>query len=711
MAGKILATYEYTPAKVEKGYAGKTLYINLSDMTIKEKPVTEKMKELFVGGRGFGLWYLWNAVSSDTKWNDPENEIIIAGGPICGITQYPGSGKAAVVTLSPLTGCPMDNNVGGYFAPLLKFSGWDALEIQGKSDRDVIVFIDGNRGKVVIEDASDEPADTHLLAEKLTERYADSEEDKRNISVVSSGKGAENTLIGMLNVSFYDVKRKAVRVKQAGRGGSGTVFRDKKIKAIVVKYKGVTGDSNNPADKEKIINAALRLHKEIFELDKLQNRMREVGTANLVEVMNDYDLLPVMNFQYGSHPDANRITSKVFREKYFTQNVPDNCWYGCSLSCAKAVDNYEVKTGPYKGQKVCVDAAEYETIAAVAANCGIFDPEYVIEANFYCDTYGLDTISFGNIVGFAMECYERGIINKEITGGLELKFGNADAALELLHQMAKGEGFGKIAGQGVKRLREYILEKTGADAKLLRDISMEIKGLEVSMYVSKESLAQQGGYAFANKGPQHDEAWLIFMDMVNKQIPTFEDKAEALHYFPIFRTWFSLQGLCKLPWNDIVPADNAMTDEPHKIPAHVQNYVDLFNGVTGKNITKEELLLQSERVFNFQRIFNLKMGKGTREYDMPPFRLLGPATKEEYESRAERYDKQLKELGYDIEGKTTEEKMAMLRQYRESQFEKLVDAVYKRRGWNKNGVPTLETVKKLGIDFPDVVELIAKYQV
>jgi len=104
------------------------------------------------------------------------------------------------------------------------------------------------------------------------------------------------------------------------------------------------------------------------------------------------------------------------------------------------------------------------------------------------------------------------------------------------------------------------------------------------------------------------------------------------------------------------------------------------------------------------------MGKGTREYDMPPFRLLGPATKEEYESRAERYDKQLKELGYDIEGKTTEEKMAMLRQYRESQFEKLVDAVYKRRGWNKNGVPTLETVKKLGIDFPDVVELIAKYQ-
>jgi aldehyde:ferredoxin oxidoreductase len=128
--------------------------------------------------------------------------------------------------------------------------------------------------------------------------------------------------------------------------------------------------------------------------------------------------------------------------------------------------------------------------------------------------------------------------------------------------------------------------------------------MEYSEYVTKESLAMQGGYGLALKGPQHDEAWLIFMDMVNKQIPTFEDKAEALHYFPMFRTWFGLNGLCKLPWNDIEPADNGQTAEPAKVPEHVRNYVDIFNGVTGKNITKEELILQSERVYNFQRIFN-----------------------------------------------------------------------------------------------------------
>jgi aldehyde:ferredoxin oxidoreductase len=309
-----------------------------------------------------------------------------------------------------------------------------------------------------------------------------------------------------------------------------------------------------------------------------------------------------------------------------------------------------------------------------------------------------------------MECYERGIINKETTGGLELKFGNWKAQLELLHQMARGEGFGKIAGQGIKRMKEIFAKDYGADINFLNDIGMEAKGLEFAEYMPKESLAQQGGFGLTNKGPQHDEAWLIFMDMVNKQLPTFEDKAEALHYFPMFRTWFSLVGLCKLPWNDIVPEDNAETDEPHKIPEHVQNYVDLFTAVTGKKITKEDLILQSERVYNFQRVFNIRMGKGRRKHDDIPYRAVGPVTVEEYESRQERYDKQLKEeVGINPEGMTTEEKIKVLREYREKRYEKLKDAVYKRRGWTMDGVPKLETLKRLGIDYPEVVEIIKQY--
>ncbi len=706
---KLLAEFDYEPVKVEKGYANRTLYVNVSDNKIELKPVSEELKEKFIGGRGFGLWYLWQAVTPETKWNDPENEIIISSGPIGGITQYPGTGKSYVVSLSPLTNIPIDSNVGGYFGPFLKFSGFDALEIQGKAENDVIIFIDGDNHKITIEEAPEECVDSHILAEQLTEMYADSEEGKKNVSVVSAGSAAEHTRIGMLNFSYYDVRRKKVKLKQAGRGGIGTVFRDKKIKALVIKFSNLKGDSNNPADFDTIAKTGIKLHKEIHDFDDLQNSMRKTGTTYLVSIMNDYDLLPTCNFQFGNHPEAHKISSKVFKN-YFNITKTDGCWYGCTLACAKSVDVFKLKTGPYKGQKVIVDGPEYETIAGVGSNCGIFDPEAVLECNFYCDTYGVDTISFGTLCAFVMECYERGIINKETTGGLELKFGNWKAQLELLHQMARGEGFGKIAGQGIKRMKEIFAKDYGADINFLNDIGMEAKGLEFAEYMPKESLAQQGGFGLTNKGPQHDEAWLIFMDMVNKQLPTFEDKAEALHYFPMFRTWFSLVGLCKLPWNDIVPEDNAETDEPHKIPEHVQNYVDLFTAVTGKKITKEDLILQSERVYNFQRVFNIRMGKGRRKHDDIPYRAVGPVTVEEYESRQERYDKQLKEeVGINPEGMTTEEKIKVLREYREKRYEKLKDAVYKRRGWTMDGVPKLETLKRLGIDYPEVVEIIKQY--
>lgn len=704
----IKTTFKYDIPTIDKGYANQTLYVNLSDGTIKSKPVTDQMKDIFIGGRGFGLYYLWQAVTGNTKWNDPENEIIISSGPIGGITQYPGAGKSLVVTLSPTTGSVIDSNVGGYFGPYLKFSGWDALEIQGKAEKDVIVFINGDTGKVTIEEVLLEESNSHIIAEQLTDLYADSEKDKKYISVVSAGIGAENSLIGMMNFSFYDVRRKAVRLKQAGRGGTGTVFRNKKVKALVVKYSGLRGFSNNPADKERISKTGIKMHREIATLDDKQNKMRKKGTTMLAPIMREYDLIPTCNFKFGSHPDAHKVTDGWIDK--FTHTETDGCWYGCTLGCSKVLEQYELKTGPYKGQKVLVDGPEYETIGGLGTNLGIFDPDYVLEGNFYCDTYGIDTISFGTSTAFIMECYENGILNKEITGGLELNFGNAEAAMELLHQIARGEGFGRIAGQGIRCMKKIFVKEYNADPKFLQDIGMEVKGLEYSEYVTKESLAQQGGYGLGNKGAHHDEAWLIFMDMVLNQIPTFEDKAEALHYFPMLRTWFGLNGLCKLPWNDIVPADNADTDEPEKVPEHIENYVNLFSGVTGRDITKDDLKTQSEAMYNFQRVFNLKLGFGTREHDVVPYRSVGPVTVEEYESRADRYDKQLKEiLGIDPQNKTTEEKIKVLREYRETQYEKLTDAVYKRRGWTPIGIPTLETLKRLRIDFPDVVEVVKQH--
>ena len=701
-------SYEWVP--LDKGYTDKILYVNVGTNEIKEKDVPLEMKEKFIGGKGYGLRLLWDATDPRTPWYDPKNEIIISSGPIGGITQYSGTGKSLVVSISPQTDSVMDSNVGGFFGPFLKFAGFDALEIQGKAEKDVIVYIDGINHRIEIYEAPAEALDSHVLAEQLTEMYADDEKDKRNVAVVSTGSGAENSLIGMLNFSFYDLKRKVVRMKQAGRGGIGTVFRNKKIKALVCKVPGVKGNLNNVVDLEAIMERGKRFNREMRELDHEQSKMKEVGTAHLIEIMNDHDLLPTNNYKFGSHPDALKIHSDEWK-KLFTQGIPDGCWIGCNMSCTKGVDEYEVRTGPYKGQKVIVDGPEYESAGGLGSNCGIFSTDYILESNFYCDTYGICTISWGTLLAFLMECYENGILDIEKTGGLKLNFGNADAAMELMHRLSRGEGFGKIAGMGVRKIKELFIEKEWSGPDFLNDIGMENKGLEYSQYISKESLAQQGGFAMTNKGPQHDEAWLIFMDMVNNQIPTFEDKAEALHYFPMFRTWFGLVGLCKLPWNDVEPENNAETDEPAKVPEHVDNYVTIYKAVTGREFDKHRMIEDSERVYNFQRIFNLRRGYGTREHDRQPYRAAGPVTVEEYESRAERYDKQMKELiGVNPEDKTVEEKIAITRKYREKQYENLIDAVYKRRGWNNNGVPKIEFLKKIGMDLSELIAVVKDYQ-
>jgi aldehyde:ferredoxin oxidoreductase len=707
---KLLLRWDYSWTPLNKGYTDKILYINVGTKEIKGKDVPLSMKEKFIGGKGYGLKLLWDATKPDTKWSDPENEIIISSGPIGGITQYSGTGKSLVVSISSHTDSVIDSNVGGFFGPFLKFSGFDALELQGKSTKDIIIYIDGINHKVEIFEASGVAADTHILVEQLTDIFADNESEKKNIGIVSTGEAAEHSLMGMLNFSFYDSKRKKIRLKQAGRGGIGTVFRDKKIKALVCKIPGVKGNLNNVVDLEAIMERGRRFNREIRELDDKQCQMKQVGTAHLMEIMNDHDLLPVMNFKFGSHSDAYKIDSSVWK-KNFTQNIYDGCWIGCNMSCSKGVDDFELKTGPYKGQKVIVDGPEYENAAGLGSNCGIFDPGYIIEVNFYCDTYGMDTITWATVLAFIMECFENGVLNVERTSGLEMKFGNSKEALELLHMLARGEGFGKIAGIGVRKMKELFIRNGWGDASFLNDIAMENKGLEYSQYMSKESLAQQGGYAMTNKGPQHDEAWLIFMDMVNNQIPTFEKKAEALHYFPIFRTWFGLVGLCKLPWNDVEPESNAQSNEPSKVPDHVDNYVTIYKAVTGREFDKDRLIQDSERVYNFQRVFNFRRGFGTRIHDRQPYRAAGPVTIEEYESRSERYDKQLKELaGFDPSGKTTSDKMKALRKYREDQYEKLLDAVYKRRGWNNNGVPKVEFLKKIGMDLPELLQVVEDYQ-
>ncbi|MHA1447132.1 MAG: aldehyde ferredoxin oxidoreductase family protein [Candidatus Heimdallarchaeaceae archaeon] len=718
---KKIAEMEYKPQEVKKGYTGKTLHINLSDLTITEKDLPKKVRELFIGGKGFDLWLMWNSVPKDriVKWNEPENSLCISAGPLSGTLGYPGAGKSIVTTISPLTDIIIDSNVGGFFGPWMKFAGFDAIEITGKAKEPVVIVVDGVLKKIWIESAGDLPTETHILAEKLTEKYSITDEetgkhDKLYVSVVSSGPGADNSYFGCLNFSYWDNKRKLNHVKQAGRGGTGTVFRNKNIVALVAHCEPIKMNSNQPDNLDSMKDAGRKHSGEILKLDKTQNRMRVVGTAHLPSIMSEFDLLPTYNFKYGR--DENGKDEALWGpayEKIFTNTGKgwDGCWRGCAINCAHCVEDFKLETGPFKGQKVCVDGPEYETIAGCGSNMGVFDPLHVVETNFYCDTYGLDTISMGTGMAFVMECYEAGILNKERTDGLELKFGEWENSMEVLHRLAKGDkGFAGLYGKGIKKMKAYFIENynlTPEQEKFIQDIGMEHKGLEYSEYITKESLAQQGGYGFTLKGPQHDEAWLIFLDQVHNYMPTFEDKANALAWFPYWRTWFAIQGLCKLPWNDVVPADNKETAEPHKVPEHIEYYAQLFESMTGVPMgttpleREMSLIHMSERVYQFQRVFNVRLGHGRRADDSdPPYRSVGPVTLEEYESRLDRYDGQLAEiLGKSVEEvrkMPLKERLALTRKDRVERYNKLQDVVYEKRGWNhKSGVIKVDKAKEL----------------
>jgi len=696
----------YVKKPIQAGYAGQTLHVDVGNQVITVKPVSEQMKTTFTGGKGFDLWLMWNSIPPRCAWNDPRNEICISSGPLGGTTLYPGAGKSIVTTVSPQTGSIIDSNVGGHFGPFLKFTGFDAVELQGRSGVPIMVVIDGDTQEIKFYDASDLPRDSYKLSHHLHDVLGGDKPEK--VSVVSTGIGARTSWMSCLNFSLWDKARKTVRYKQAGRGGIGTVFWDKNIVAVVAIHSGPL-NLNNPAVPEKVQEVGRAHSREIRELDSKQNEMAVLGTTHLTTIMNDYDLLPTCNYRFGAHEDAPKLGGEIFRPLF--HKGFDGCWFGCTVACAHVVKDFLAKTGPYVGTCIWVDGPEYETVAGCGSNLGVFDPHFVLEMNFYCDAYGLDTISIGTGMAFVMECYEAGVLDLEKTGGLDLRFGNQEAALELLHRTARGEGLGLVFGLGIRAMKKHFVEVWGADPAFVQDIGMEAKGLEFSEYMTKESLAQQGGYGLALKGPQHDEAWLIFLDMVHNFMPTFEQKAEALHWFPMWRTWFGLNGLCKLPWNDIVPTDNKQTAEPAKVMKHVQWYADFFSGVTGRPSTPEDLVAMSEKVYNFQRIFNLRQGFGKRAHDAIPYRAVGPVTEVEYLSRQDRYDGQLKDLyGFDPAGRTTAEKMAFLRARREERYEQLKDAVYKRRGWTNDGVPTVEKVKALGIDFPDLVALVAANQ-
>jgi hypothetical protein len=290
-AHETLKSFPFEPVELDKGYANRTLRIDLGKADISIRPVTQQMKDLWVGGKGFDLWLMLQEINKNTRWDSPENAICFSPGPLAGTCSFPGSGKTLVTAVSPLTNIIVDCNVGGYFGPFFKFAGFDALCMVGKSDDEVIIVIDAIKKLITIEKAPQESVDSHLLAGELTEMYADDELDRKNVAVVSAGTAANHAWMGILNFSFWDWRRDCIRLKQAGRGGIGTVFRDKKIKAIVLKNRDITPAWRIAENKvaKFVTPKAIARQNDPKDIDGIKRIIdaRKADPAHLMEMLTD----------------------------------------------------------------------------------------------------------------------------------------------------------------------------------------------------------------------------------------------------------------------------------------------------------------------------------------------------------------------------------------------------------------------------------------
>ena len=708
----------YSKAKLQHGYANQILTVDVTSRTCATQALDPQVRDYFLGGRGLGLYLLHRAVTARTEAGDPENPLILANGPLGGIPQFPGTAKAMAISLSPLTGIAGVSNFGGYFGAFLKYAGFDALQITGKASDNVMIVIDGFKQEVTVSDipATDQVFD---LEQEIIARFTAAGHDRRHLAFMTTGKGAATTSFGCINSHYYDVTKPAQdgskgvwRTKQAGRTGLGTVMINKNVRAIVVLADYPHGE--NPygaADWEKAKQAGKRLHTVVKEVDPTHLKMARKGSAGLIPFMNkhEYQSLPVNNYQAGCDPRADQISGKFYAEHLFEHRGMDGCFPGCNLMCTKG-GWVTLKTGNHAGQKVWVDGPEYETAAGFGSNIGVWDAEFIMEANWHCDNYGIDTITSCVLISFLMECHQRGYLTTDEADGLELAFGNADAAMTFLHRIAAGEGeLARTAGRGMSAVFDRVVEsykgRTGIDARgELERFAMQTKGLPFSLYRTHRSLSMQGSYAAASDiGAHHAAAWLIKVDLLGA-FPTFEDKAKALMTYPRVRLGNDNLGLCKLPWVDVFNPASALVQgtDVHINPASQEIYADFYNAMLGTDLTWQEIFAQTDRDINLQRVMNvLRFGRETAQKDWIPERAIGPTEDALYDSESEYNDVQLagilaKPLD-EVQAMPTAGKRKILMAERVADLKKLVKFYYEERGWNANGVPTVATLQGLGL--------------
>jgi len=601
------------------GYGGTILRVNLTEGKFTREPTPAQVARDFIGGRGFGIYFLFKEVPKGADPLGPHNKLIISTGPLSG-TLTPGGGKCDWTTKSPLTGGYADASLGGHFTAEMKYAGLDSIILEGSSPNPVYLFIDDD--KVQLLDASSlwgkGAIDVEIaLKHKYGEEY----------QVAAIGPGGENlVLYACINHDFG---------RQAGRGGVGAVMGSKKLKAIVIHGT----KSVQVADPEGYRKAGMALYKACKDAEGLAEWTR-YGTTVVTSWCDEVGALPTRNFSAGSFEQGSNIYGQTMRKEIV---ITDKGCFGCPSPCGKY--------SHIKRYNTQVEGPEYETIGMMGANLGIGDIQAIAEANRLVDDMGIDSISTGGCIAWAMECYEKGILTKADTDGLELKFGNAEAVFALIRKIAYREGeIGELLAQGTRRAAQQV-------GKGSENFAIQVKGMEQSAYATHNATAMLLAFMTCDVGAHHNRSWAITYDLQVGRDKVVPEKVARIIWLQNFRPMFDVLGACRLQWVEL-GIDRDL-------------YVPLLEAITGIRRTWQDLEAVGNRIWNLTRMYWIRENAGFgRDWDLPSPRFYTEPPK-------------------------TGVTAGQITKYEDVQA--LLNMYYEQRGWDDNGIPTTGTLETLNL--------------
>jgi len=596
-----------------KGFSGKVLRVNLTTGSITREEIDEKIAGDYLGGQGYADKILCDEVLPTVDPLSPENKTIVSVGPTVG-SRVTTAGRVVLVTKSPLNNCIAGSNAGGLFAPELKKAGYDMVIVEGKANKPTYLWIKDD--KVELRDAK---RSWGKLTSEVDEILKEETVPEARTMIIGPA-GANLSLISGVTVDV---------VRNSGRGGVGAVWGSKNFQGIAVRGTKEVESAYPLVEIEKEV-------VKIINASSIEQALVKEGTDCLTAIINDAGGYPVRNNQdaystLATNIDGATIVEKALTEKYFGAY--------CTVGCGRVT---EIREGKYKGHRGT--GPEYEVTWALGAMCGNFDLNTVLEANYICNSYGLDAISVGSTIACCMELCEKGYIPANDTP-FSVRFGDGDVVVKLAEMIGKREGIGSLLAQGSYRLAEYYGHP---------ELSMSVKKQEMPAYDPRAIKGIGLEYATSNRGACHVRGYTISAEVLGFPIAVdpliYEGKAELVKIFQDLTAVINSTGMC------------LFTIFALQIP----EYGSILRAVTGLPYSDDELMKAGERIWNLERLWNLKSGF-TKKDDTLPLRLLkesivsGPAKGEVCE------------------------------------LDRMLPEYYKLRGWDKEGKPTKEKLEELGL--------------